>query len=86
MDEQELGRTIFLILGRLFESDLRDVPEVDTTVAGGRGEDGLVRGRPRELLDFFLVRFEGVKLDGEVAEIPECDRLRNPSVSRVRRI
>lgn len=85
MNEQELGRSVLLVLGRLFESDLGDVPEVDAAVARGRGEDGFVRGGPGELEDFVVVRLEGVELDFEVAEVPEGDRLGARSVGATER-
>ena len=51
--EEQLGRAVLLVVGRLLHADLGDVPDVDAAVARGRGEDGLVVGRPGELEDLF---------------------------------
>lgn len=64
-----------MILWSLFQPDLGNVPQVDTTVSRGRSKDRFVHGGPREGQDFVGVGFERVEFEFEVAKIPKCDRL-----------
>jgi hypothetical protein len=40
MDEQQFGRPVLLVVGRLLDPDHRQVPDVYSPVAGSRREDG----------------------------------------------
>lgn len=62
MNENELRRTVFLIVWCLLFSDLFQVPNIDATVTGGGGEDCWVMWRPCQLEDFASVPLESVPL------------------------
>lgn len=49
VDEQKLWRSVFGVLSSLLFANLGQVPNVETTVSSGRGQDGLVMGGPLDL-------------------------------------
>ena len=75
VDEEELGRTILRVLRALLFTNLGQVPDVESAISAGAGEDGLVVGRPLHLEDLVLVTLEAVQLQLEVPQIPKCDSL-----------
>lgn len=48
--DQQLGRTVLAVLRRLLLADLAEVPHVEPPVGAAGGQDGLVVGRPLDLL------------------------------------
>ena len=44
VDEEQLGRAVLRVVGRLLLADLAQVPHVESPVRAGRREDGLVEG------------------------------------------
>lgn len=75
MHKQQLGRTIFLIVGRLLQANLGEIPQDDASISRGRRKDGRAVRGPGELQNFFRVRAKRVQLDLEVAQIPQRNRL-----------
>ena len=49
VDEEQLGRAVLGVLRALLLSDLGEVPDVESPVGAGAGQDGLVMGRPLDL-------------------------------------
>ncbi len=79
--EEELGRPVLCVLGRLLGADEGEVPDVDAAVGAGGGEDGLVVRAPGEADDVVRVRLERVQRRFQGAQVPQPHRL----VRRARR-
>ena len=60
-------------LGTLFFADFAEIPNVQSAIGAGRRQDGFVMRRPLHLEYFVFVRFERVKFEFEIAQIPESD-------------
>ena len=56
VDEEEFGRTVLGVLGRLLLANLGQVPNVESAIGAGRGQDGLVVGRPLNLKQNLLLK------------------------------
>jgi hypothetical protein len=75
MHKQELGRSIFRVVGSLLGTDRVEVPDMHPAIIGRRRKvDRRVRG-PDELLDWAEMGFERMELVGQFSDIPEGDRL-----------
>merc|ERR1719259_1287673 len=70
MNEEKLWWTVLRILRTLFLANLAEVPDMEPSIGARGGEDGLVMRRPLHLENLVLVRFEGVKLQLQVPQIP----------------
>lgn len=75
VNEEKFWRSVFGIFSCLFFTNLRQVPDVKTTVSSAAGQNGFVMRRPLNLEDFVLVRLEWVKFQFQVAQIPQSNGL-----------
>ena len=62
MNEEQLRWTVFLVVGRLLDTNEREVPNVDPSVARGAGKDSRVVRRPCDVQNLVCVRLEDVQL------------------------
>ena len=81
MYEQQLRWPIFLIIGRLFDPDLIQIPNVDSSVTRSRRKDRGIVWRPRETQDFIGMGLECVNTGRWFTEVVETNRLEVPSES-----
>lgn len=56
--DQQLGRTVLGVLRRLLLADLAEVPHVEPPVGAAGGQDGLIVGRPLDLLGRVAMRVQ----------------------------
>lgn len=76
MYEQQLRWPVLLIIRRLFDSDLVQVPNVNPSITRSRCEDGGVVWGPGETQDFVCVGLECMNLGCWFTQIVEANRLR----------
>ena len=75
MYKQQLRWTVLLIIRRLFNSDLVQVPNINPSITRRRRKDGGVVGRPRETQDFIGMGLKCVNLGCRFTQIVEANRL-----------
>jgi hypothetical protein len=75
MNEHEFRRPVFLVVGRLFDADLREVPYVNATVARRRCKNCGAMWGPREVQHLIRMCLERVQWFPQPFDIVQQDRL-----------
>ncbi len=75
MNEEQFWGSIFLVIRRLFLSDEGQIPDVDSSIARCRCEDGRIMRRPCQMEDFVGMRFEGVQFFRGCTNVVQYDSL-----------
>lgn len=65
--DQQLGRTVLAVLRRLLLADLAEVPHVEPPVGAAGGQDGLVVGRPLDLLGRAATRVQPLQRNASLS-------------------
>ena len=76
MYEQQLRRSVLLVIRCLFDPNLVQVPNIDSSVARRRRKDGGVVWRPCEAQDFVGMGLECVYPGCWFTQVMEANRLK----------
>lgn len=67
VNEHQLRGSVLLIVGCLLDANLREIPNVDTSVTSSGCENGWVVGRPSHVEDLVGVSLESMQSLAEVS-------------------